>query len=533
MLRCSTSGLLAACLLGSACSAAAPEEVTTAHSLSSSLAPTLSLSFLSRYVAGTGFDVGAAEIVAHDSVTQHLFITNVFGTLDIVDINDPLAPTLIRQVDLTPYGASANSVAVKNGIVAVAVEAAVKQEPGKAVFFDADGNYLGQTTVGALPDMVTWSPNGRYVLVANEGEPSSDYSADPEGSITIIDTFNGVPSIRDIDVRTVSFSALDPASLDASVRMFGPNANPAQNFEPEYISISSDSKRAFVTLQENNAVAVIDIKSGSLVSVLGLGFKDHTLAGNGLDPSDRDGAIKIGNWPVRGMYLPDAIATLRKGNQTYFITANEGDSRDYAGYAEETRVGSVTLDPTAFPNASALKASAALGRLKITKSKGDTDGDGDYDQLYAFGARSFSIFKDDGTIVYDSGDQLEQITAAALPTAFNSTHDASNSFDTRSDDKGPEPEALTVSKVRGRDLAFVGMERIGGIAIFDVTDPAAPSFVQYLNSRDFTADVTTGLAGDLGPEGLLVIPAKESPTRNTLVVAAHEVSGTTALYELK
>ena len=252
-----------------------------------------------------------------------------------------------------------------------------------------------------------------------------------------------------------------------------------------------------------------------------------------MDASDRDGVINIANWPVQGMYLPDAIATFRKGPSTYFMTANEGDSRDYAAYAEETRVGSVTLDPTAFPNAAALKASSALGRLKITKSKGDTDGDGDYDQLYSFGARSFSIWKDDGTLVYDSGDDLEQLTAAALPGAFNSTNDANASFDTRSDDKGPEPESLAVAKVRGRQLAFIGLERIGGIAMYDVTDPTAPSFVQYINSRDFSVGATTGLAGELGPEGLLVIAEDDSPTGNTLVVTASELSGTTALFELK
>lgn len=220
------------------------------------------------------------------------------------------------------------------------------------------------------------------------------------------------------------------------------------DLEPEYLTVSHDSRTAWVTLQENNAVAVLDIEARRFTSLVALGFKDHALAGNALDPSDRDGGIRIANWPVLGMYQPDAIAALEYQGQTFFLTANEGDSRP----SEETRVADVTLDFTRFPNALSLQNPANLGRLRITNLRGDTDGDGDFDELYAFGGRSFSIWSPSGELVFDSGDSFAGITAASVPGIFNSNGDSAASFDTRSDDKGSEPEGLVLGKVFGRTL---------------------------------------------------------------------------------
>lgn len=484
-------------------------------------------------VRGDVAGVGAAEIVAHDPKTQRLFVVNFpAARIDVVSIKDPTNPEIIGAIDITPYGGSANSVAVRDGIIAVAVEAVERTDPGSVVFFDSRKlRFIKSVKVGALPDMITFTHDGRYVLTANEGEPKTDYSFDPEGSVSIIDLEDGVEDLRQRDVRTVGFTKFNDAELDPSIRIFGPGATVAQDLEPEYIAISSDSKTAWVTLQENNALAIIDIRSGKVKDLVGLGTKNHSLPGNGLDASDRDSKINIQQWPVKGFYLPDGIASFKVGWQEYLLLANEGDAREYEAYVEESRVGSVTLDNDKFPNAADLKTAANLGRLKLTTAQGDTDGDGDFDEIYTFGARSFSIRKTDGTLVWDSGDQLEQITAAEVPANFNASHD-SNALDNRSDDKGPEAETVAVGEVNGRTYAFVGLERIGGLVIFDVSNPRSPEFVQYVNNRDFTADVTTPEAGDLGPEGVLFIPAQNTWYGKPLVVVANEVSGTTTIFEV-
>lgn len=494
---------------------------------------TITLAKIGDYSSGI-FAQGGAEIVVHDPRTQRLFATNAQANrIDVIDARIPASPVLLFSIDLSPYGAGVNSVAVDRGLVAVAVENANKQANGKVVFFNTNGTYIADVTVGALPDMVTFTPNGKYLLVANEGEPSQDYTVDPEGSISIIDVDRGCNrSITQSDVRTATFTQFNNATLDRSVRIFGPNATVAQDFEPEYITVSRNSHIAWVTLQENNAIAIVDIKKAEVKQIVGLGFKDHNVGGNGLDASDKDNTINIANWPVLGMYLPDAIASFHAKGDEYLITANEGDAREYTAFDEQTRVGSVTLDLVAFPNGATLKATANLGRLRITKTLGDSNHDGKYEQLYSFGARSFSIWSDHGALIFDSGDQLERITAAAYPADFNSTHDASGSFDTRSDDKGPEPEGVAVGKVKGHLYAFICLERIGGIMVYDIDDPTAPAFVQYLNTRIFSGNPALGTAGDLGPEAVHFVEANDSPTRNPLLIVGHEVSGTTVIYEV-
>ncbi len=476
------------------------------------------------------FDEGGAEISAFDPDSARLFVVNgAAATLDILDLSDPTAPTHVLSVDTTPWGGGANSVAIHDGLVAVAVEADPRQDPGTVVFLDTDGAFCGSVGAGALPDMVTFTPNGRQLLVANEGEPSSDYTVDPDGSITIVDLSAGPAAA----VAThVTFDDWVGATLDPSVRVFGPGADAAADFEPEYITVSHDSRTAWVTLQENNAIAIVDVRDAVVTDVVGLGFKDHALAGNALDPSNRDGGVHIANWPVYGTYLPDAVASFRDGGDTFLLTANEGDSRDYDAFGEEARVGDVWLDAAAFPDAVALQHRSALGRLKITTTLGDTDDDGDYDALYAFGARSFSVRDETGALVWDSGEALEQLTAVVDPDNFNADN-AANGADDRSDDKGPEPEGLTVGKVGGHTYAFVGLERTGGIAAYDLADPAAPTFAAYVTTRDAGGDAEAGTAGDLGPEGLVFISEDDSPTGVPLLVVSYEVSGSVAVYEIR
>lgn len=493
----------------------------------------ISLEAIGNYRTGV-FDEGAAEIVAYDPLSQRLFSVNAAAaTVDILDLSDPTTPTLIGAIDATPYGDGANSVAVFAGVVAVAVEADPKTDPGKVVFFDVDGNYLNDVTVGALPDMVTFTHNGRYLLVANEGEPNDDYTIDPEGSVSIIRMQSNVAAMTQANVRTADFTRFNDAPIDPQIRIFGPNATVAQDLEPEYITTQPANGRvAWVTLQENNALAVVDVKRAEVVTLVALGTKDHLAAANPLDASDRDDAINIANWPVRGMYQPDAIASYRAFGDIYLVTANEGDARDYDGFSEEERVEDLTLDATAFPNAATLQEQENLGRLTVTTTEGDANNDGAYEELYAFGARSFSIWDATGNLVYDSGDDFEQITADLLPADFNSDNDENDSFDSRSDAKGPEPEGVTVGRVNGRTYAFIGLERIGGIMVYDVTHPQAPQFVQYINTRDFSGNAEADTAGDLGPEGITFIEQRFSPIDAPLLVVGYEVSGSITVFRI-
>ncbi|MDF7800813.1 choice-of-anchor I family protein [Pontiellaceae bacterium B1224] len=495
---------------------------------------TISLNQISTYASGI-FDEGAAEIVAYDNGSQRLFVSNAQeNSLDVLDIADPANPVLLNKIDLSPYGDGVNSVAVHKGLVAVACEADPKQDPGTVAFLDIDGDYISSVVVGALPDMLTFTPNGKQVLVANEGEPDADYLVDPEGSVSIIDLKRGVEQLTQSDVKTVSFApfnSLKKQMQRAQIRIYGPNASVAQDLEPEYIAVSDDGKTAFVTLQENNAIAIIDIKTARVKRIKSLGYKWHILPGNELDASDKDDGIYIENWPVAGMFQPDSIASYKVRGRNYYVIANEGDARDYDGYSEETSIDEIEISgwlTKRFPN---IQEKESLGRLGTTTAApfgkcGDV-----YHQLFSYGARSFSILDESGRRVFDSGDDFEQITAAAIPDYFNASNDNAK-FDNRSDNKGPEPEGVVVGEIKNRYYAFIGLERVGGIMVYDVTNPRNPAFVEYINNRDFTQDVETPEAGDLGPEGMAFIPASDSPNGSPLLVVANEVSGTTTIYEI-
>ncbi|MED5491282.1 choice-of-anchor I family protein [Halopseudomonas pachastrellae] len=574
----------------------------------------ITLSFLGRYSAGI-FAESAAEIPAFDPINKRIFIVNAQkGAVDVLDATDPANPTLIDTLTAADVAADAvvNSIAYKGGYLAVAIEASPKTDNGFVALYDATTlELLGSEQVGAQPDMLTFSPDGQYLLTANEGEPSNDYSVDPVGSISIL-------SLTDdeiVEVRTATFSSFNARRdelIQAGVRIFGPNASVEQDLEPEYIAISEDSSTAWVALQENNALAKIDIASATVTDILPLGYKDHGVAGNGIDASDEDGEINITTWPgVLGMYQPDAIAAYSAGGSTYLVAANEGDARAWGedddaywagdaskGFVEEFRVkhlvhasgfdrragddlppqlrelaAGALLNPTTFSYCGATAADPGdcredetLGRLTVAWTDGyrkdaagnpvlfDAAGNenvaGDrlmYDNLYAYGARSFSIRDADGALVWDSGDAFEQYIASAecmlganrdIPCAdyFNSNHDEGDVFDNRSDNKGPEPEGVTLGQLGEKTFAFIGLERMGGVMAWDVTDPAAPEMVDYLNTRaDWTTEDTESVladAGDLGPEGLVFVSAEDSPNGEALLIIGNEVSGTTTVYQI-
>ncbi|KST69573.1 choice-of-anchor I family protein [Mastigocoleus testarum] len=495
---------------------------------------------------GTFTSEEGAEIVAHDPTTQRLFVTTG-DTIELIDITDPKNPKKVSDIDdidVTYIGGGANSVAVKNGIVAVAVEGKTKQDNGKVAFYNTNGELQSLVTVGPLPDMLTFTPDGMKVIVANEGEPNDAYDNDPEGSISIIDISGGVGILTDANVTTAGFAGFNDqkqALIDKGVRIFGPNATVAQDLEPEYIAVSPDGSTAFVTLQENNAVAVVDIANGTVKDVLPLGEKDHNQAGNEFDASNKDDKIDIKNHPVFGLYQPDAIDSFEVGGKTYYITANEGDARDYKGFSEEKRVKDLTLDPTVFPDAATLQENENLGRLKTTNTLGDLDGDGDFDKIFSYGGRSFSIWDEFGNQVFDSGDQIAKILEKQTPDLFNADFDDDDKFkdadgnfdfsdtspsfkkDGRSDDKGAEPESVTVGKINGKPYGFVGLERAGGgVLVYDLSKPTAPEFVQYIRTE-----------GDVAPEGLKFIAPFDSPTGNPVLAVANEVSKTTTLYDIE
>jgi hypothetical protein len=896
----------------------------------------IELTFLGRWSSGL-YNAGGAEISAHDPVSQRVFVVNGGNkSIEILSIANPANPTLIGTIPMAPYGNAANSVAVRNGVVAVAIEAVVKTDPGVVAFFDVDGGFLASVPVGALPDMLTFTPDGTKVLVANEGEPNDSYTIDPAGSVSIIDLSGGVRRLSAAQVTTVGFAGV---AVDPEIVVRAPNATMESDLEPEYIAVSADGTTAWVTIQEANAVGILDIASASFTAVKWLGGAEHgrgtpvlqtatlqnppslgltaagqsialggfsglwfesidsatgvirvvthtdrgpngepvdidsdgvnerpfalpgfqprlvrldynptagtltlvneillkdtdgtpltglpnilgqsaglaytdeepvdlfgqpialdamgldleglvktpdgswwmgdeyrpsivrfaadgtlisryvpagsnafgattgiealpavyaqrranrgfeaiaqydgqifawiqspidnpdlpndnsskasrsvrmlqfdpvtetvvaeylyriegsgsdkmgdavaigpnrflvierddglgtnkkkkifeidttnatdlstlspaiagpggtlelmteaqlasngivpvtkkvvvdlaaigyanvadkveglamvdpsrllvigdndfgmpptfdpvtgllpanpnalpsvlgfiTFTGQGLDPSDQDGGIRIAGWPILGQYRPDSIDAVEIDGTEYIVLANEGDAREYAAYAEEANGSTLNLDPNAFPAASWLKANARLGRLRFIKDQGDLDGDGDLDLLWAYGSRSFSVRAADGSLVWDSGDLIERITAATFPANFNASN-TSNTFDSRSRNKGPEPEAIEIGSVNGTPYVFVGLERVGGVMAFDMTNPAAPEFEQYINTRNFSQSPSNPLSGDLGVEGLHFIAAEDSPTGGALLVAANEISGTISIY---
>jgi len=481
-----------------------------------------------------------AEIGAYDKKTKRIFVSNAqFNRIDVWDITDPKTPSQLKSIPLSAYGAGPNSVAVgADGLLAVAVENANKQANGRVVFFDtSDYDVAIQSVeVGALPDMVTFTPDGKTVLVANEGEPDDEYVVDPEGSISIIHIDIRVESDGGnfFEVNTLGFSdfngRIDELRMKG-VRIFGPEATVAQDLEPEYITVSKDSKYAFVSLQENNAIVKIDLESEEIIDIYPLGFKDHSLSNNAFDASDRDEGIVISAWPVFGMYQPDSIKSFEIQGKTYIASANEGDARDYGGFEEEERVVDFVLDETVFPDYEALQNETKLGRLGITTTLGSVNGD-DQTALYAFGARSFSIWDEDLNLVYDSGSEFEVRVAALFPDVFNTNNNnkiPADGFDSRSDAKGPEPEALAVGKIDGRTYAFIGLERTGGVMVYDISIPEEASFVEYVRTE-----------GDLGPEGIEFISAEDSPLKEgmfnrvgvPMLVVTNEVSGTTTMYRI-
>lgn len=497
--------LASICLLASCTNSNSSDEGTIEESINENAASFKEIGSIT--IGGEG----AAEISAYDEVSKKLFTVNNSDSnrIDVIDLSDPSNPKLIGKIDLAPYNGASNSVATYNGKLAVALEATPsKQALGKVIVFDTS-NYavIKEITVGSLPDMVTFSPDGKFIMTANEGEPNSDYSIDPEGTVSIIDVANNYAVTT---LNFASFSNQLPSLKANGFKISSPTNDFAKDIEPEYITISADSKTAWVTLQENNGVAKVDLVAKKITAIFPLGFKDFNSAENAIDISDKDGGVFFNPWKVKGMFMPDAISNFEVNNTTYFVTANEGDAREYDNYVDVSRIGSssVILDPIKFPDAASLKEDTKMGRLNIVNKMGDTDGDGDIDELVSFGARSFSIWNGStGKIVFDSKNELDR---KALEFG---TYD-----DKRSDDKGSEPESVVVGKMGAKNILFVGLERSDNCVVYDVSNPNSPQYLQTLKTGD-------------APEGLLFIPASKSPTKRSLIVVSSEGDGTIKIYQ--
>ena len=507
------------------------------------------LSPIGSYEAGV-MGKSAAEIVAYHAASQRILTVNAqSGKVDILDASDPANPNKVASVS-AGGDKEINSVAVRpDGLAIAAVQQADKTENGEALLFDAaSGDELGRVPLGALPDNVHITKDGAYALTANEGEPSdeltadgTEYAKDPEGTVSVISLPDGVAAPSVADVRTADFRAFDgpDAELDPSIRVFGPENHhnkPSLDFEPEYIS--SDDGKAYVTLQENNAIGVVDIASATVEKVLPAHIADHSVVP--LDPSNKDGEAKLRTIPVHGLSMPDSIGAFQTNGQTYFATANEGDARDWGGYTDEVKLKELVeegqvCDSVDLPEG--IEDKKYAGNLKLSNASGWNEEKGCFDGLYSFGSRSFSIYDAEGNVVFDSGSDFEEITKDIEGLNFNADNEDPD-FDDRSNNKGPEPEALTIGSVGDRTYAFIGMERVGGIFVYDVTDPAQAEFVTYTNNRDFTVDydednvAATSLAGDLGPEGLTFVSKEDSPTADALLIAGNEVSGTTTVFSV-
>lgn len=517
-----------------------------------------------KYVTTVDAPTGVAEIVTYDPATNQVFTTSGsavdvydFGTGDNIAASFSIDLSGLFGGDLDGISSVAIDPLGRGFGAALAIPKANTTSLGLVVFFDTTtGAVLNTIAVGYNPDMITFTDDGASALIANEGEASTDTDEplDPEGSISIVDLDGGgigdIANLTTADVSTYNFA---PANLANPSDLQGLRIDPRNRFnipadlEPEYISVSNGL--AYVALQENSAIAVFDLAARQWVAIHNIDGKEQVI-----DASDKDG-IKIDD-KLFGLFMPDAIATYEVDGVTYIVTANEGDARDGVE-GEEQRVkdlvkgptwwerilnrwrpsrfplpeipeGAAVVDPCTFYKLNRMyegdfQAKKALGRIRVTTIDGDQDGDGDIDRLTVYGTRSFSIFNGEtGALVFDSGSDFETITANLVPALFNGEENDPDEFDGRSDNKGPEPEGVAVTSFEGSTLAAIGLERVGGVMLYDVTDPANSAFLQYVNSF---AD--EGVDSD-SPEGLVWVSAGGK----TFLVISYEESGTVDVYEL-
>ena len=537
----------------------------------------VSLDVVARAFLG---NLTSAEIVQYHADTQTIYATNgetnaiaviAADTVSTTAMSDPINTTNLTVSDITLPAdidgvtlGSLTSIAISGDLMAVAVPADVKTDNGYVLFYNGLDTsapvFLDSVVVGALPDMVTFTPDGGKVLVANEGEPSDDYTIDPEGSISVINILaSGEPEET---ASSVSFTGFNGSQDDLVAQgMMFPNPSGrtikgvdiattvAQDLEPEYITATNDV--AYVSLQENNGLAILDLEELT-VEIVGLGVKSWSDLNIDIQ---EDGSVSFGQYDgLYGVYQPDTIANYSWKDATFIVTANEGDAREYffdsadeatclsegglefdeddgcLAFIDEVKVEDLTAEANS--ELADLQANGEADDLRVTNAMGDADGNGEYDAAYAYGSRSFTIWDQNGLAVYDSGDDFERITASVHGASFNNGDDE-NEGDSRSENKGPEPEALTIGVIGDRTYAFVGTERMGGIFVYDVTNPYDVQFADYIINRDLTEGLeATDVIGDLAPESLVFVSADDSASGVPLLLVGNEVSGTVTVWQI-
>ena len=512
---------------------------------------------ISSITSGDG--EGSAEIATFHAASKRVFATNgVKNTIDIFDISDVSNPKKVGSVALSPYGNDVTSVAAGKDVVVAVVNVADKFSAtgvptttnGKIVVFDTNGKVLSSPDVlGVLPDSVSFAPNGTTALVAIEAQPvcakddpataakeDTDYTkaSDPVGGVTVVDLSNpSAPVLRfaGFDQFTVSEMRAKGIAVSSVVN------NVSKDFEPEFVS-AVDNNYAYVTIQEANAIGKLNIQSATFESITrAFESKVATVA---RDTSDRDSSAGPRNYRnVVGASQPDAIAGFKLGSGHYFVTANEGDAREYTCLNDDLRASALKVDTKRFPDWKTLSGNAALGRAKVNPTIGDKDGDGDIDTIHLRGSNSMTMYRN-GIAIWDSADLLDQIQTQAFGVAnINGSHSLSADKATmnyvgqdRSDDKGAEPEGVAVGMVGDRRIAVLGLERMSALAVFDITQPGSPVFLEWLQMLPTKATPAKDVK-HWSPEGIVFVPANKSPSGKALIITSYELSGSLSIHQIE
>ena len=512
---------------------------------------------ISSITSGDG--EGSAEIATFHAGSKRVFATNgVKNTIDIFDISDVSNPKKVGSVALSPYGNDVTSVAAGKDVVVAVVNVADKFSAtgvptttnGKIVVFDTNGKVLSSPDVlGVLPDSVSFAPNGTTALVAIEAQPvcakddpataakeDTDYTkaSDPVGGVTVVDLSNPTaPVLRfaGFDQFTVSEMRAKGIAVSSVVN------NVSKDFEPEFVS-AVDNNYAYVTIQEANAIGKLNIQSATFESIT-RAFESR-VARVARDTSDRDAGAGPRTYAnVIGASQPDAIAGFTVGAGQYFVTANEGDAREYTCLNDDLRASALKVDAKRFPDWKTLSGNAALGRAKVNPTIGDKDGDGDIDTIHLRGSNSMTMYRN-GIAIWDSADLLDQIQTQAFGVAnINGSHSLSSDKSTmnyvgqdRSDDKGAEPEGVAIGMVGDRRIAILGLERMTALAIFDITAPGNPVFQEWLQMLPTKATPAKDVK-HWSPEGIVFVPANKSPSGKALIITSYELSGSLSIHQIE
>ena len=518
---------------------------------------TMKITEISSIASGDG--EGSAEIATYHAGSKRIFATNgVKNTIDIFDISDVANPKKVGSVALSPYGNDVTSVAAGKDVVVAVVNVSDKFSAtgvptttnGKIVVFDTAGKVLSSPDVlGVLPDSVSFAPNGTTALVAIEAQPvcakddpataakeDADYSkaSDPVGGVTVVDLSNPASPV----LKFAGFDQFTVAEMRAKGFAVSSVVNDvAKDFEPEFAT-AVDNNYAYVTIQEANAIGKLNIQTATFESIT-RAFESN-VSKVARDTSDRDSGAGPRTYAnVVGASQPDAIAGFKIGSGNYFITANEGDAREYTCLNDDLRASALKVDPRRFADWKTLSGSAALGRAKVNPNNGDKDGDGDIDTIHLRGSNSMTMYRN-GVAIWDSADLLDKIQTTAFGVAnINGSHSLSSDKaimnyvgQDRSDDKGSEPEGVAVGMVGDRRIAVLGLERMSALAVFDITQPRVPVFIEWLQMLPTKATPAKDVKY-WSPEGIVFVPADKSPSGKALIITSYELSGSLSIHQIE